>query len=201
MISIFFIACKGETPSNIGTTAQAVASLTVSKILPGNYRPLNTSIPVCLAFAFRYSKRSMLRRANQCLCAATAENGLAFDRVAAETMNDGRQLPCGLKFVLNAALEPARNITPAHEFFHLYQYGYAVLNKMVSGGWRDGWRTALKRLEKNTRRLSPLPHCDSNFTRVITPRITGRALRKHILLMSLSPPQHSVFVTATVRQF
>ncbi|MBX9265040.1 hypothetical protein K5962_28350, partial [Klebsiella pneumoniae] len=36
---------------------------------------------------------------------------------------------------------------------------------------------------------------------VITPRITGRALRKHILLMSLSPPQHSVFVTATVRQF
>ncbi len=61
MISIFFIACKGETPSNISTTAQAVASLTVSKILPGNYRPLNTSIPVCLAFAFRYSKRSMLR--------------------------------------------------------------------------------------------------------------------------------------------
>ncbi|VEB07192.1 Uncharacterised protein [Klebsiella pneumoniae] len=61
MISIFFYSLQGETPSNISTTAQAVASLTVSKILPGNYRPLNTSIPVCLAFAFRYSKRSMLR--------------------------------------------------------------------------------------------------------------------------------------------
>ncbi len=92
-------------------------------------------------------------------------NGLAFDRVAAETMNDGRQLPCGLKFVLNAALEPARNITPAHEFFHLYQYGYAVLNKSgIWREWRDGWRTALKRLRKIPGG-SPLPHCDSNFTR------------------------------------
>ncbi len=76
-------------------------------------------------------------------------NGLAFDRVAAETMSDGRQLPCGLKFVLNAALEPARNITPAHEFFHLYQYGYAVFKqKWYLEEWRDGWRTALKRLRK-----------------------------------------------------
>ncbi len=62
-------------------------------------------------------------------CNCRKGNGLAFDRVAAETMSDGRKLPCGLKFVLNAALEPARNITPAHEFFHLYQYGYAVFKQ------------------------------------------------------------------------
>jgi hypothetical protein len=30
-------------------------------------------------------------------------HGLAFDRVAAETMGDGTALPCGLKIVLNAA--------------------------------------------------------------------------------------------------
>ena len=93
-------------------------------------------------------------------------NGLAFDRVAAETMSDGRQLPCGLKFVLNAALEPARNITPAHEFFHLYQYGYAVFKqKWYLEGMARWMENSFKAPEKNTWRLSPLPHCDSNFTR------------------------------------
>ena len=93
-------------------------------------------------------------------------NGLAFDRVASETMGDGRQIPCGLKFVLNAALDPARNVTPAHEFFHLYQYGYAVFKqRWYLEGMARWMENSFKAPEKNTRRLVVLPACESNFSR------------------------------------
>ena len=49
--------------------------------------------------------------------------------------------------------------------------------------------TAYKAPEKNTRRLSPLPHCDSNFTRGYNAaNYYGRAFAQSfvLLLMSLS---------------
>ncbi|STV36770.1 peptidase [Klebsiella pneumoniae] len=117
-----------------------------------------------LRFPLQQKIYAQARQINVYVLQLPKGNGLAFDRVAAETMSDGRQLPCGLKFVLNAALEPARNITPAHEFFHLYQYGYAVFKqKWYLEGMARWMENSFKAPEKNTRRLSPLPHCDSNF--------------------------------------
>ncbi len=82
-------------------------------------------------------------------------NGLAFDRVAAETMNDGRQLPCGLKFVLNAALEPARNITLLMNFSIFISMAMPSLNKHgIWRAWRGGWKTALKPRRKYPAALS-----------------------------------------------
>ena len=64
----------------------------------------------------------------------------------------------------------------------------------------DG-ETALKRLRKIPGGSLPLPHCDSNFTRGYNAANYWASFAQAHLLMSLSPPQHSVFVTATVRQF
>lgn len=155
-----------------------------------------------LRFPLQQKIYAQARQINVYVLQLPKGNGLAFDRVAAETMSDGRQLPCGLKFVLNAALEPARNITPAHEFFHLYQYGYAVFKqKWYLEGMARWMENSFKAPEKIPGGSLRFLIATVILPAVITPRITGRALRKHILLMSLSPPQHSVFVTATVRQF
>ena len=119
-----------------------------------------------LRFPLQQKIYAQARQINVYVLQLPKGNGLAFDRVAAETMNDGRQLPCGLKFVLNAALEPARNITPAHEFFHLYQYGYAVFKQTwYLEGMARWMENSFKAPEKNTRPRFPLPDCESNFTR------------------------------------
>lgn len=56
-------------------------------------------------------------------------NGRAFDKVAHETFADGQSTPCGLKIMLSNRLDPTNNPTPAHELFHLYQYGYALFKQ------------------------------------------------------------------------
>ena len=56
-------------------------------------------------------------------------NGRAFDKVAHETFADGKPTPCGLKIMLSNRLDPTKNPTPAHELFHLYQYGYALFKQ------------------------------------------------------------------------
>lgn len=91
------------------------------------------------------------RQINLYLLALPKGHGLAFDRVAAETMSDGTALPCGLKIVLNAGLQPARNVTPAHELFHLYQYGYAVFKQKwylegMARWMENAFRSAEKRI-------------------------------------------------------
>lgn len=90
-----------------------------------------------LRFPLQQKIYAQARQINVYVLQLPKGNGLAFDRVAAETMSDGRQLPCGLKFVLNAALEPARNITPAHEFSIFISMAMPFLNK--NGIWRE-WR-------------------------------------------------------------
>ncbi len=155
-----------------------------------------------LRFPLQQKIYAQARQINVYVLQLPKGNGLAFDRVAAETMNDGRQLPCGLKFVLNAALEPARNITPAHEFFHLYQYGYAVFKQTwYLEGMARWMENSFKAPEKIPGRAFRFLIAKVILHAVITPRITGQVLRKRTFLISLSPQQHSVFVTATVRQF
>lgn len=93
-------------------------------------------------------------------------NGLAFDRVAAETMSDGTALPCGLKIVLNAALRPARNVTPAHELFHLYQYGYAVFKqRWYLEGMARWMENAFRPAEKSVAPSAAAAVCEDNFSR------------------------------------
>ncbi|MCS5931558.1 hypothetical protein LNQ03_06490 [Klebsiella pneumoniae subsp. pneumoniae] len=86
IIRIFLYSLQGrDALPNISTTGlRAVASLTVSKILPGNYRPLNTSIPVCLASLSVTAKDlcSGRRQINVYVLQLPKGNGLAFDRVA-----------------------------------------------------------------------------------------------------------------------
>lgn len=54
-------------------------------------------------------------------------NGLAFDEVSREKPLGGAAGgDCALSFAVNSRLQPSRNITPAHELFHLFQYGYAM---------------------------------------------------------------------------
>lgn len=55
--------------------------------------------------------------------------GAAFDKVSREKMADGRVLPCAIKIIVDTSVNPLRNVTPAHELFHLYQYGYGVFKQ------------------------------------------------------------------------
>lgn len=55
--------------------------------------------------------------------------GAAFDKVSRERMADGTTLPCALKLIVDTSVNPLRNVTPAHELFHLYQYGYGVFKQ------------------------------------------------------------------------
>jgi hypothetical protein len=54
-------------------------------------------------------------------------NGLAFDEVVDETTRKGTPgLGCSIKIFVNSNLRPSKNISPAHELFHLYQYAYTM---------------------------------------------------------------------------
>ena len=52
-------------------------------------------------------------------------NGQAFDEVVSERIR-GKNEACGLRVYIDHKVTPSRNLTPAHELFHLYQYGYAM---------------------------------------------------------------------------
>ena len=59
-------------------------------------------------------------------------NGLAFDEVSFERRaGGGKASDCALSIHISERVQPRRNATPAHELFHLYQYGYA----MFKSGW------------------------------------------------------------------
>lgn len=51
-------------------------------------------------------------------------SGLAFDEVRRTRSGSGERLPCSLTMMLNTAPGMPHGSTPAHELFHLYQYGY-----------------------------------------------------------------------------
>lgn len=57
-------------------------------------------------------------------------NGLAFhEPVQSRPSRKADSEPCGLRIYVNNQLDPSRNLTPAHELFHLYQYGYAMFKR------------------------------------------------------------------------
>jgi len=53
-------------------------------------------------------------------------NGLAFDEVTRLPGAQGAGAPCSLAAVVSNRLDFSRNVTGAHELFHLFQYGYAM---------------------------------------------------------------------------
>jgi len=57
--------------------------------------------------------------------ALNGPKGLAFDEVV-NRKNASRNIEqgCALQIFIDKDVDPARNVTPAHELFHLYQYGY-----------------------------------------------------------------------------
>jgi len=55
--------------------------------------------------------------------------GSAFDKPAFEIFSDGSTTPCGLRIMISNKLDPTRKQTPAHELFHLYQYGYSIFKQ------------------------------------------------------------------------
>ena len=64
---------------------------------------------------------------NVSVMAMAQGNGLAFDEVSREKSRDGGGgEACALSFAVNSRVQPSHNITPAHELFHLFQYGYAM---------------------------------------------------------------------------
>lgn len=66
------------------------------------------------------------------LVAMEKGNGLAFDEVRAlKRSKEAESHSCAIKIHINSALQPSRNITPAHELFHLYQYA----NTMFKTRW------------------------------------------------------------------
>lgn len=69
------------------------------------------------------------RQVNVYVLALKKGNGSAFDKVANETLTGGQKTGCGIKIVINRGLDPLSNVTPAHELFHLYQYGYALFKQ------------------------------------------------------------------------
>lgn len=57
-------------------------------------------------------------------------NGLAFDEVINDqTQNRKSDTGCAIRMYINRDLRPSQNATPAHELFHLYQYGYAMFKR------------------------------------------------------------------------
>lgn len=59
-------------------------------------------------------------------------SGIAFDEVIAEKSSlSADPFSCGVKIRINKKLNPSKNITPAHELFHIYQYS----NSMFKSSW------------------------------------------------------------------
>ncbi|MGG4605919.1 hypothetical protein ACLPHM_14095 [Paenalcaligenes sp. Me131] len=57
-------------------------------------------------------------------------NGLAFhEAVQLRPSRLEAPEPCGLRIYINNQLDASRNLTPAHELFHLYQYGYVMFKR------------------------------------------------------------------------
>ncbi|MGO3127721.1 MAG: hypothetical protein ACTIJY_06590 [Luteimonas sp.] len=62
--------------------------------------------------------------------------GVAYDEVVRETSSrTSVTLDCGLKMLIDRNVAADRNATPAHELFHLYQYGYAMFKR---SGYLEG---------------------------------------------------------------
>ncbi|MBJ3815948.1 peptidase [Shimwellia pseudoproteus] len=104
------------------------------------------------------------RQVNVYVMALEKGHGSAFDKVANDTMGDGQRTGCGIKIVINRTLDPLQNVTPAHELFHLYQYGYAVFKqKWYLEGMARWMENPFKPSAQNTRYLADPGPCQNNY--------------------------------------
>ena len=58
-------------------------------------------------------------------------NGRAFDEVVLVNASRLKSKACSIVMQINIKVEPTKNLTPAHELFHLYQYS----NSMFKSSW------------------------------------------------------------------
>lgn len=119
-----------------------------------------------LRFPLQQKIYTRARQINVYIITLPKGNGVAFDRVASEKMSNGVRLSCGLKVVLNTSLDPADNATPAHELFHLYQYGYAVFKqKWYLEGMARWMENVFRPADKRVLPLAEPSTCERNFSR------------------------------------
>ncbi|ROR22597.1 hypothetical protein EC845_1498 [Comamonas sp. BIGb0124] len=84
----------------------------------------------------RQPRYQLASRINVFVVKLDSGNGRAFDEVVNEkSSRTDPGLPCGIKIFIDSQVEPSSNITPAHELFHLYQYGYTMFK---SRGYLEG---------------------------------------------------------------
>lgn len=73
-----------------------------------------------------HQPRYRLARAIDVLVRQMSTNGLAYDEV---NRAPSSQSDCVLTIALSSDLRFDRNLSPAHELFHLYQYGYTMFKR------------------------------------------------------------------------
>ncbi|WP_241648481.1 peptidase [Rosenbergiella collisarenosi] len=107
-------------------------------------------------------------------------NGSAFDKVAHETFANGEQTPCGLKIMLSNRLDPKNNPTPAHELFHLYQYGYALFKqRWYLEGMAKWMETVFKPDEPVSMAMTAPVNCSAWYSQSYNAAILWQGLAQH----------------------
>ena len=107
-------------------------------------------------------------------------NGRAFDKVAHETFANGEQTPCGLKIMLSNRLDPKNNPTPAHELFHLYQYGYALFKqRWYLEGMAKWMETVFKPDEPVSMAMTAPVNCSAWYSQSYNAAILWQGLAQH----------------------
>lgn len=93
-------------------------------------------------------------------------NGSAFDKPAFETFSDGSTTKCGLRIMISNKLDPHVKQTPAHELFHLYQYGYAIFKQTWYLEGMARWMETTFKTDENVRVEVDKPfNCRSWYTK------------------------------------
>jgi len=96
-----------------------------------------------LVHPLRQPRYAHAKHVNVFVLAMAKGNGLAFDEVINDqTQNRKSDTGCAIRMYINRDLRPSQNATPAHELFHLYQYGYAMFK-------RSGYLEGLARLAES----------------------------------------------------
>lgn len=92
-------------------------------------------------------------------------NGQAFDEVVSERIRQESQT-CGLRIYIDSSVKPSRNLTPAHELFHLYQYGYAMFKASWYVEGMARWVESFFKPGKTAGQAATKPHmtCDKAYT-------------------------------------
>lgn len=124
-------------------------------------------------------------------------NGLAYDEVVNYRLpNDGKDGQCTLRIDVNKDLA-RRNLTPAHELFHLYQYAYSNFKARWFLEGTARWAEGIFR--SGSAPQQPLPKTQQEI-RTSLFAASYNAGRIWTRLASLSDPQERTSLTGWVTQ-